>query len=47
MLDRLGIDISVVQRAIGYTAKVLASARYAGVKISYLKMGFRPDLYLH
>src|SRR6266446_4520350 len=44
MFDRAGIDISMIQRAVGPTAKVLASARSAGVKIVYLKMGFRPDL---
>jgi ureidoacrylate peracid hydrolase len=44
MFDRAGIDISGIQKVIGPTAKVLASARRAGVKIIYLKMGFRPDL---
>jgi ureidoacrylate peracid hydrolase len=44
MFDRTGIDISGIQKVIGPTAKVLASARRAGVKIIYLKMGFRPDL---
>jgi len=44
MFDRAGNDITMIQRAIGPTAKVLASARRAGVKIVYLKMGFRPDL---
>jgi ureidoacrylate peracid hydrolase len=44
MFDRAGIDISGIQKVIGPTAKVLASARHAGVKIIYLKMGFRPDL---
>ena len=44
MFDRAGIDISMIQRAIGPTARVLASARRAGVKIIYLKMGYRPDL---
>ena len=44
MFDRAGIDISDIQKVIGPTAKVLASARRAGVKIIYLKMGFRPDL---
>lgn len=44
MFDRAGIDISMIQAAVGPTAKVLASARHAGVKIVYLKMGFRPDL---
>jgi ureidoacrylate peracid hydrolase len=44
MLDLAGIDLSGIRKAIGPTAKVLASARRAGVKIIYLKMGFRPDL---
>jgi len=44
MFDLAGIDISGIQKAIGPTAKVLVSARQAGVKIIYLKMGFRPDL---
>jgi ureidoacrylate peracid hydrolase len=44
MFDRAGIDISGIQKAIGPTAKVLASARAAGIKIVYLKMAFRPDL---
>lgn len=44
MFDRAGIDISMIQRAVGPTAKVLASARHAGMKIVYLKMGFHPDL---
>jgi len=44
MFDRAGIDISGIQRAIGPTAKVLAAARKAGIKIIYLKMGYKPDL---
>lgn len=44
MFDRSGFDISIVQRAIPPTAKVLAAARSAGIKVVYLKMGFRPDL---
>jgi ureidoacrylate peracid hydrolase len=44
MFDRAGIDVSMIQQAVGPTAKVLASARRAGVQIVYLKMGFRPDL---
>src|SRR3990172_4894814 len=39
MFDRAGIDISGIQKAVGPTAKVLAAARKAGVKIIYLKMG--------
>jgi ureidoacrylate peracid hydrolase len=44
MFDRAGIDISGVQRAVGPTAKVLRTARQAGMSIVYLKMGYRPDL---
>ncbi|MCI4566746.1 cysteine hydrolase [Lysobacter sp. CFH 32150] len=44
MFDRAGIDISGIQRVIGPTARVLASARHAGIRIVYLKMGYRPDL---
>ena len=44
MFDRAGIDISGIQKAVAPTAKVLTSARRAGVKIIYLKMGYRPDL---
>jgi len=44
MFNRAGFDISIVQRAVPPTAKVLAAARSAGIKIVYLKMGFRPDL---
>jgi ureidoacrylate peracid hydrolase len=44
MFDRAGLDISIIQRAIPPTLKVLAAARRAGIKVVYLKMGFRPDL---
>jgi ureidoacrylate peracid hydrolase len=44
MFDRAGIDISEIQKAVGPTARVLGSARKAGIKIIYLKMAFRPDL---
>jgi ureidoacrylate peracid hydrolase len=37
MLDRAGFDISVIQKAIGPTARVLAAARHAGIKIIYVK----------
>jgi hypothetical protein len=33
MFDRAGFDISIVQRAVPTTAKVLAAARSAGIKI--------------
>jgi ureidoacrylate peracid hydrolase len=44
MFDRAGIDISMIQRAVGPTANVLTAARKANIKIIYLKMGYRPDL---
>jgi len=44
MFDRAGIDISIIQKAIVPTVKVLAAARQAGVKIIYLKMGYHEDL---
>jgi ureidoacrylate peracid hydrolase len=44
ILDLAGIDISGIRKAIAPTAKVLASARWAGIKVVYLKMAFRPDL---
>ncbi len=44
MFDLAGIDISMIQRAVGPTANVLAAARNANIKIVYLKMGFHPDL---
>ena len=44
MFDRAGADISGAQRAIAPTAKVLAAARQAGLKIIYLKMGYHADL---
>ena len=44
MFDRAGVDISGAQKAITPIAKVLAAARPAGLKIIYLKMGYRPDL---
>lgn len=44
LFDHAGFDISIIQKAIGPTATVLAAARHAGLKIIYLKMGFRSDL---
>lgn len=44
MFDRAGIDISGARKAIAPTAKVLAAARAAGMKIIYLRMAYRPDL---
>ena len=44
MFDLAGIDISMIQKAVSPTAKVLTAARESGIKIIYLKMGYRPDL---
>lgn len=44
IFDRAGIDISPIQKVVGPTARVVASARKAGIKVIYLKMGFRSDL---
>src|SRR5438874_8161092 len=44
MFDRAGIDISGAQNAIAPTAKVLAAARAAGMKVIYLRMAYRADL---
>ena len=44
MFERAGIDISEIQAAVSPTARVLAAARRAGLKIVYLKAAFRPDL---
>ena len=44
LFDLMGLDMSGIQRVVAPTARVLASARQAGLKIVYLKMAFRPDL---
>jgi ureidoacrylate peracid hydrolase len=44
MFERAGIDISGIRAAVAPTARVLDAARAAGLKIVYLKMGYRPDL---
>lgn len=43
-LDRQGVDVSIIQKAVPPTAMVLAAARRNGMKVIYLKMGFHPDL---
>jgi ureidoacrylate peracid hydrolase len=45
MFDRLGIlDEKRVKPVVANLKKVIAPARKAGLKIIYLRMGFRPDL---
>lgn len=44
MFDRAGVDISIIQKIIKPTARVIEAARDAGLKIIYLKMGYHEDL---
>lgn len=44
LFQQAGVDISMIRAAVAPTAKVLVAARQAGIKIIYLKMGFKPDL---
>jgi ureidoacrylate peracid hydrolase len=44
MMDRLGIDISMIRKAVPPTASVIVAARQLELKIIYLKMGYRQDL---
>lgn len=44
LFDHGGVDISSIRQAIEPTSRVLTAARAAGLKIVYLKMGFRADL---
>ncbi|HMG67271.1 MAG TPA: isochorismatase family cysteine hydrolase, partial [Chitinophagaceae bacterium] len=44
MFDKAGIDISIIQQVIEPIYNVLNVARKRGIKIIYLKMGFKPDL---
>lgn len=44
MFDRAGIDIAPIQHVVAPTARVLAAARKAGIKVIYLSMAYRADL---
>ena len=44
LFDHVGINISAVRKTARLTRKVLSAARESGIKIVYLKMGFRADL---
>ena len=44
LFHRAGIDLSGIRAVIAPTARVLASARAAGVPIIYIKAGIRADL---
>lgn len=42
--QRAGIDISMIRAAVAPTGRAVKAARAHGIKVVYLKMGFRPDL---
>ncbi len=42
MFDLAGIDISIIQKAVGPTAKALSAVRNAGVRSSILRWGIIP-----
>lgn len=44
LFDHGGVDITSIQKVVPATARAIATARTAGMKVIYLKMGFRPDL---
>jgi ureidoacrylate peracid hydrolase len=44
LFDHGGVDITSIQNVVPATARAIAAARMAGMKVIYLKMGFRPDL---
>ena len=44
LLHRLGVDVSIVRRAVAPTARAVIAARAAGIPVVYLKMGFRSNL---
>ena len=44
LFEHAGVDITSIQKVIPATARAIAAARKAGMRIIFLKMGFRPDL---
>jgi ureidoacrylate peracid hydrolase len=44
LFDRAGIDLSGIHATVAPIARVLVSARSAGVPVVYIKYGHRPDL---
>ena len=44
MLQRIGIDILMIQNIIPNVKEAINAARVAGIKIIYLKMGYKEDL---
>ena len=44
LFDHGGVDITSIQKVIPAMAQAIGAARTAGMKVIFLKMGFRPDL---
>ena len=44
MFDKAGIEISDIQNAVDPTAAAVDTARRAGIKVVWIKMGFKQDL---
>ncbi len=44
IFDRVGIDVTPIQKTVPRIRETLELARKAGLSIVYLKMGYRPDL---
>jgi ureidoacrylate peracid hydrolase len=44
LFDHGGVDIACIQNVVPAIARAIAEARKPGMKVIYLKMGFRPDL---
>jgi ureidoacrylate peracid hydrolase len=44
LFDHGGVDITCIQKVVPATARAISTARQAGMKVIYLKMGFAPDL---
>jgi len=42
--DHAGIDIAPIHKVIPATGRAIRAARRAGIKVIYIKMGFKPDL---
>jgi len=44
MFDKVGVDITGIQKVVPPTAAAIEAARRAGIKVVWIKMGFQPDL---
>jgi len=44
LFDHAGVDITSIQKVVPATARAIAAARKTGIKVIFLKMGFRADL---